>query len=614
MRGGEPSRIDRVPGFSESDENDLKAELFSGRFKGESKFRFRSDKPDAQTFNSRTPAYFINPLYLYNRTSLLLELDKNQEFRLDIIALRRNKTSAGASEPPISMDTLKERYFLKHWSMSAKYNALRMIGGDFTLGWGEGLLFARDPSNSYRPFLMRRHSSDFKPNRSGYGNNGFSGMGIKVFGRQTDLLIALTRTRLDGRVSAGGDFIEDLRHLSESQTGEISTEADIIRRGALEEKGIISRIERNFNSLSVGLGGGIFKLNRPVIPQPKIYINDKPNRWAWAFEGDSWVLLGCDAALDLNGGNVIVSEIGISMWGKRAVPAVITGIKRKKTGRESGIGLFYIDPFFFSRLSDPVREGSGFRSNRKGFFLYNRRRFKPHDLSFQGYAQKNILSEFSGSALSHKSHVARLSSWMRLDDKWKIFPRWAFYWRAQVEQSPYLIDARDPSGRIVNIRDLRARLELKWQRRRKNIAAGYDSARVRSAQNQGTSGKLFYIKGRFSAMERIDFYGKITLFDLGKPIFKYRYLYMSNSEMYWRRLHMSSIAYQSLFASYAPKGTRFCVAIENAIDKRLVLWMKFGFTALSGDGIKSVPRYVSERDKIIGLNRFDFKTELVLKW
>ena len=122
------------------------------------------------------------------------------------------------------------------------------------------------------------------------------------------------------------------------------------------------------------------------------------------------------------------------------------------------------------------------------------------------------------------------------------------------------------------------------------------------------------MRGRLRHKDGVGLYAKVAWFDLGSPLFSNYFLYLASSEPYWQKVTLSSIAYQSLFASYAPKGFRAAFAIEEDLNDFLGLWIKLGSTILTNPKNGATPQDAEERDDLIARLRLDFKTELMMKW
>ncbi len=610
IRGEEPAKQDTVEGFSDVFEPRQTLPL-KYEFSGESVWRFRSNKPSADNFTSTTPNEFVNPLYLYNRTSLSWRTDSSGKLGADFTLLRRDNTAFGASEPPVSPDNFGKGYLLRNWSIAWENPDWEVMGGDFLLGWGQGLALSARPGDSYRPFLIKKTEVDLNANRSSYDNNGFFGVGAERSWSGWKAAFAFTRTPLDGRLSSDGAYVEDLRTLRDRYYGELGRTLDLERQDALHEMGGILRIEKRDQERSIGFGFAAFSFDHRVEPNPSIDQPGIANSWAWAFRGDTARLLSADIVLPIRENAKFSSEAAFSFWEGHVAPACVFAVSQEKTT----LGAFYLSPFYFSRQADAVRWGSAVAANRQGFFASHFQSLSSHNLGAQFFLDQNIKSEFSGDNQSHGQPGSRVSSQLRLDDDWELTERVKLYGRWDISREPYFVDARY-HPETIDIWDARWRLEGAWETKAAKFALGFDYAQnwAQHFSAEKTYGRDIYFRSSIKPVAGMKLAGKIAYFDLGAPLFGNHYLYMSSIEPYWSRTSLGSIVYESLFASYAPRGVRVSCALEQAIGDEISLWVKLGNTILARNGLPDVPANSSDRDDLIGRMRWDFKTELTLKW
>ncbi|MBI2070458.1 MAG: hypothetical protein HYT79_07610 [Elusimicrobia bacterium] len=611
LRGDEPTGLEFIEGYSEIIEavslDPLK------EFSGESVWRFRADKPNAETFGVTTPGSFLSPLYLYNRTSMRIERGSGERWTADWVLLRRDETGSGASEQSVVWG--RRNLWLRHGTLGFSKGGVDVLAGDFLAGWGQGLVAAVYPGTSYRPFLWPSHQARIVPNRSSYENTGFRGLAVQAAQGPWRWLAALAQTPLHGRVSEDGRLAEDYSSLAGSFWGEFGNQSSLNRRNTLKEEAAIFRAERLSAPVFIGLGAVVTRVDREISPEPDLDVPALDHRWDQAFHGRRSALFGIDAEWKMSDEHALVGEMAGSFWSGHKAPAVIIGWRRRDRGQQQTAGIFHFSSDYVSRLADGVRLGDARPGNRQGAFAATLTRFSHHELGGHVYAERNLRSEFSGSSLSHAPIDSRWTLRLRGDDR-VSFGRGRFvYLRFDAEREPYLVDAKkDP--RVAALFERSWRLETGWDRLRWAVAAGADHRRMSVTQfpAERAEGWDVYCRAKLRPKGGPVVYAKILYFDAGEALLGSRHVYLSSPELYWRRLTLASIAYQSLFASWARRGWRSAVALEETFGENISLWVKWGQTTLSGSETASIPRLTDDRDDVLGLSRWDFKTELAVHW
>lgn len=603
----EPNRFLESPDFSEVIED--AGSLAGGTFSGLSAWRFRCDKPNAETFGVKTPSRYFNPLYLYNRTSLSY-IRSDTRASMHGIFIRRDETSQGASEPPVTWSS--SRYFIRHAALELERPQLHLIAGDFIAGWGQGLISHASPSNPFRPFLVQQSGLRFKPLMSTYENLGLRGAAVDFSWRGFGGFAAVSDISLDGRVDERGNFTENLSSLSAGEYGELGRDLDWARRDSLRERSVLTRASHSQGDFQFGISWAEFFLDRFVQGKPSLTADLFSNNWEFVFKGRRVGLWGLDSAWNFSPTQSLLMEIAWSRWGNHLAPGAVLGWNYRNGSQRAAAGLFHLDPYFVSRLADAPRLREQGVSNRQGAFALFSSIYGRQDWSVGTYAARNLRSDFSGSSLSHSPYDPRWTFQARLDDKMRLGYGFFFYAKVEGEQSPYLVDAkRDP--RVVRLWETQNKFETSWERRGNLWAVGWNGARLSALEqpSQSAYGRIWYLRSRLKG-GGLTWMLKAAFFDLGKPLWGQRFLYISSPEFYWSRLTMNSIAYQSLYASYAPKGVRLALAAEKNFDEFISLYVKLGSTFLSGRS--GAIKNTEERDDFISRLRLDFKTELVFKW
>ncbi|MBI4063122.1 MAG: hypothetical protein HY401_02355 [Elusimicrobia bacterium] len=612
LRGGEPHQLDYFEGFSEVTEpfEKLPQERI---FSGETKWRFKADKPNAETFGVTTPGRFINPLYLYNRTSLAWRPRAGQETTLNWTLLRRDETSTGASEPPVTAD--RRNLALRHLTLGHHRQGRDVYAGDFAMGWGQGLVMAGKAGLPYRPFLWKNHQAEIAPNRSSYENTGLRGAAILIASSDARLGGFVAQTPLHGERSEQGDFLEDYAVLSQD-AGEFGSHSRLARRNTLKEKSVGLRFEQDREPVNLGASVVHVDLNRRVQHDvSSVNAPGLPNRQAYLFQGKKIGIFGIDLGYRVGENTRLLAEAAASFWGKRRAPAFAGGWLREQSGFKDAAGVFLFAPRYVSRLADGPRMGGGVARNRRGLFYSRIKRLGHHEAGGHLYFEQNLESEFSGSTLSHSPPDRRLSFKGRADDRVGFSRGFFGYFRLGFERDPYFVHAtKNPVVSMIEERSVR--LEAGREKSRGSWALGTDYLRVTAtrfpserSEGQDAYGRLNWKIGRGTKL-----LAKLAYFDLGSPLFGSRSIFLSSPEFYWRQMTLSSIAYQSLFASYAPEGWRWALALEQDMGERVSFWVKWGTTMLGRDEVTDTPKTTTERDDLISQTRSDFKTEIIVRW
>jgi len=187
-----------------------------------------------------------------------------------------------------------------------------------------------------------------------------------------------------------------------------------------------------------------------------------------------------------------------------------------------------------------------------------------------------------------------------LDDRFKLGGNFALYARGEWSLDPFFVDARS-DARTIGVEERRLRLELERDRKSWSWAAGSESARSLTRPSQDAAwGWALY--GRMDGRFRNGFgvYARAAYFDFGSRLLGRRDLYIALAEPYWKGIHLASVAYESLFATYAGQGLRQATAAQRSIGAGLELWLKWGGTFLDKPAAAGP--------------RWDFKTEIAWKW
>ncbi|MBI4369738.1 MAG: hypothetical protein HY547_05880 [Elusimicrobia bacterium] len=613
VRGEEPSRWEQVFGFSDLWELD-ELGLGPGLWSGESVWRFRSDKPNAETFGTNTESSYIQPFYLYNRTSFnwVGRDDSSRQIQGSIIGIRRDETSTGAGEPP----AMPENFGLlwRHGGVLARDRSRSLVMGDFILGWGQGLLAARHRGVSYRSWIDDSPEAKISLNRSYYENTGWRGLGFEWSKGGHKDIVALTQTPLNGEVSNDGKFLEDYAVIDDAGYGEYGDGPALAERHNLMERAVLWRREISWENSLFAADAAWVSFNRNIDPIDSANVQGFGQNDGYFFRGDRLALVSADGFRRVLGEDKIFWEGALSLWRNHEAWAWMAGFRRKEPFKLS-VGVFHFSPYFVSRWADGVRlDGVGTR-NREGLFFSSLADGKTHETGFDFFAERNLAPEFTGFSSSRGAPDSRWNFHLRADDRWLWSKDWSVYGRFELEADPYFVDAGD-DPRVVRIGE--RKLRLQWERRGQRLSQlwGMDHARAWSLNDRGerSDGKLAYWRLKYHAGENRRFYGKIAYFDLGPALYGSRYLYMSTPELYWRESTLSSIVYQSLFASYAPRGWRFAAAFEERASEGIALWVKWGSTSLAREDLPSVPQNTGDRDDYATLLKWDFKTEVSYQW
>ncbi|MBI4668795.1 MAG: hypothetical protein HY747_06370, partial [Elusimicrobia bacterium] len=316
-----------------------------------------------------------------------------------------------------------------------------------------------------------------------------------------------------------------------------------------------------------------------------------------------------------DGRSRLAFEAAMSAWSGHKAPAAVLGFEIKKSSIRNLFGVFYLSPHYVSRLADAVRYGDEAAGNRWGGFGAFESRLSRHAPGGHFYWERNIKTMFSGSSLSHQPPDSRSRTKLRLDDRILLARAMSLYGRGDLEFEPYFVHAiKEP--RVSRIEERKLRLEWSLDKKQWTPAVGFDYLRAlaHGYPLQSSEAKDVYFKLRFKPAPGLAVYAKTAYFDVGPALFNSRFLYLSSPELYWRRLTLSSIAYQSLFASYAPRGLRAALAVEQQWDEHLSFWLKWGDTWLDHENASSMPINTAERDDLIAASRWDFKMEVTCKW
>lgn len=584
------------------------------RFWGVSVWRFKSDKPRARKIAAAKNHDFADPLYLYNRSSLFYQPSLDKMAALRFVFLRRNETSNGVSEPPVNTHTLKQGLAWRHLTLSWENRNLRIYAGDFLMGWGQGLALAQNPGSPYRSFFIKNHQAQIKPNRSSYENNGLRGLALAQKSGPWRLLTAMTLTPLHGRLGQNNAFLEDLNNLDKRFVGEWGGPAALSRRNTLKERGFILRMERQFDKSLAGFSAAYFNFNRdfnpPVLDKAPAPANNHHLRW----RGRSYGLINVDAAAVLTEEQSIFLDGSLSLSGFKAAAAGVLAWSLRRQKQKLETGFFYLNPYYLSRLADGPRWGEAQRANRLGFFSAYGRRAGIHDAGAQIQIEKNIEAQFSGHALSHAPPESRWLRRARADDEIRLSESLSLYLRGEWAAMPYLIHAMtQPETTMLRQQSYRWQNSRSWRQGKAMLGLDWAQMTARGHPGKKTQGKNAYAQLRLHAQHDFLVELKIERFDIGPALFGNRNLYLSRPEAYWRNLYLSSIAYESLFASYAGKGRRWMVAVEQKALEGLSLWLKLGSTQLKNSGSDGAQN-AGRPGKTFVQTRWDFKTELSFAW
>ncbi len=611
LSGDEPDRLTLIEGFSVVVEP-IPVPQGLRRFQGELRWRWRADKPNAETFGAKTSSEFINPLYLYWRAWLSYELSEGETLSANGVFLRRDETSSGASEPPVTRENVY--LFFRHATLAWRTHEREFYVGDYLVGWAQGLVAASYPGSPYRPFFLEKHQAKISANTSSYENTGLRGAAYVDRSGPVRVLAAWAQTPMNARVEANGTVDEDLMLLTQTDFGELGRSVDLERRHSVQERTALVRAEFSLGPVEAGVAGVYTRMSRYFFWQPVSGAYALPSREGYIFSGRHLALWSVDALWRLGDEGQIAGEAALSLWRSRPAPGALIGWRRAKRRRRTSAGIFYLSPYYASRLADALRLESDPSRNRAGVFLAHQAPWSRHELGGHAYIEKNLASDFSSSAASRGSPDPRLRGALRLDDRMGLGRRHYLYARADAKSEPYLISAAD--GALDRLDEIRSRLEWQWEGESASFAVGTDHSWLlaREAAGERSESRDFYLRGRARGAGGLKLDGKLAYFDMGPALFGTRQAYLSSSEFYWPGLTMSSMANQSLFASYAPRGWRWAVALGDSLGGNLDFWAKLGSTAFLDESLGSSALNTEERDDSMSLSRWDFKTEITWRW
>ncbi|MEK6544571.1 MAG: hypothetical protein AABZ44_09080, partial [Elusimicrobiota bacterium] len=317
---------------------------------------------------------------------------------------------------------------------------------------------------------------------------------------------------------------------------------------------------------------------------PAIKTSALPTDNSTYFRGVHIVLISADMQARISDAMRIFSEAALSMHAASRAPAAIVGLKHKSGDVRHAFGVFYLDSRFVSLLPSYPRLQTDAGNSRTGAFLMRQWRHGPHLLGLRLYHERNLSSDFTGSSLSHAPPWPRDTFSLLADSRTRLDRNGSLYNKLQADLEPYLINANS-DARVTDIQTYSWRGQFDRKQKAALSTFGIRLALEHCAQSsrRNAYGGVIFAQRSMLLRQGLSLYLKLTAFDLSRGLFASRNIYIGTSEPYWQGAHLSSVAYQSLFASYAPRGYRSAAALSARPASGFTAWFKLGRTHLLAD-------------------------------
>jgi len=570
------------------------------RFSGDTRFRLRAIFPGGSTYMGADDEY-KNLHYVYNRTRMRFG-DSSQ------VGWLLKRGSVGLSVTPENM----RRYYFRKFSIqeNAFPGLSRCIFGNYTLSYGQGLLFYDNLAEFIRPMKVKARGGrpDFTT-----GDNSYL-RGIFTESRLGNYTLAFFTSEkdLDLRVDDNGYVTGDMYALRES-LGAFQADEDLENNDTVRERLYGGRVEYNFiDNSKVGVTGYDSWFSKTFNPTETAYNKSH------AFRGNKNTVMGAD--LDLYYmylnlyGEVARSKSRGGGVGYVEEATAWTMSPMFKVGRVIFWTTFFdYDEDFFSRHAKAVSASvvgvpNSLPDNQKGLLYGMEYKGKKHKPRLNYKIVSFPMSQGSGDSNDTilPAHVRKLY----YEHTYKATKKLDLYFRVRRDEEEVFYKGEGVSERVQQIKIVsKYRYQITWQPvKTVKYRVRYQTRHERYENSEiGYFGH--YIMGglRYMPTDSMTLYSRIYYFDSPKA-----YLTTGVSPL-WNRVVYYRLggAMQNLVGT---PGTRFYFIVKQKFKKSLELWMMYDCN-YKPEALNTSETNLNDReDDVFGASKHGFHVQIDYRW